>query len=99
MVLLLCFYTLNLQKTGERQRRKYMQKTNPYDSNSKEEGYSSDVVDDFLSIEEDIKGVRVEITTKIEELILKIEEGEKKVLNKVKNVVDKKVQEVSSKIT
>jgi hypothetical protein len=46
----------------------------------------------------DMKDVRAEITTKIEELILKIGEGEKEVINKVENVIDKKVQEVLSKI-
>ncbi len=46
----------------------------------------------------DMKDVRAEITTKIEELILKTGEGEKEVINKVENVIDKKVQEVLSKI-
>lgn len=89
---------LKSAKSGRKTERKYMQETNPYDSSSNEEKHSADVVDDFLSIEEDIKGVRVEIIMKIEALILKIEEREKEVINKVENVIDKKVQEVLSKI-
>ena len=62
-------------KSGRKTERKYMHAANPYDRSSKEERHSADVVDDSLSIEEEIKDVRVEITTKIEELILKMEEG------------------------
>lgn len=85
-------------KSGRKTERKYMHAANPYDRSSKEERHSSDVVDDSLSIEEEIKDIRAEITTKIEELILKIEEGEKEVVTKVENVIDKKVQEVLGKI-
>jgi len=49
-------------------------------------------------LEADIKAVKIEVTTKIEELLLKIEEGEKKVVNKIENLIDSKIQEALNKM-
>ena len=49
-------------------------------------------------LEADIKAVRTEVTTKIEELLLKIKEGEKEVVNKIENVIDSKIQEALNKM-
>ncbi len=89
---------LKSAKSGRKTKRKYKQAVNPDDSSSKEEMHSADAVDDFLSIEEEIKDIKAEFTTIIEGLILKIEEREKEVVNKVENIIDTKVQEVLSKI-
>ncbi len=95
IVVLLC---LKSAKSGRKTKRKYKQAANPDDSSSKEEMHSADAVDDFLSIEEEIKDIKAEFTTIIEGLISKIEEREKEVINKVENIIDTKAQEVLSKI-
>ncbi len=63
---------LKSAKSGRKIEKKYMQATNPYDSSSKEERHSADVVDDFMSIEEGItekKGDAFENTTESEVVI------------------------------
>ncbi len=55
----------------------------------------------YKKIEDDLKTIRDEVTTKIEGLILKVEAleaAERAVLNKIEDVIDTKIQKVSNKI-
>ncbi len=51
-----------------------------------------------MKLTEKAEDIRLEFTTKIENLISKIEEREKEVVNKIENVIDTKVQEALNKM-
>ncbi len=97
-------------KSGRKTNGKYMRATNPYDSSSKEKRHSADVVDDFMSIEEEIKAKKdgnykattepeVEIEEKSVVSLETIEENIKNIETQITAKFAEVIKDVKGKIT